>query len=106
MEKVLFAADELSRPVRRAGLQCSAPKATKDMELKSLKKKFKDKKFGRRLLPGCDPSGCGAVGLGAGHTAGPDPAGHAGYRIADQRRHGNPVKNTGTALIPVPVYKE
>lgn len=44
MEKVLFAADELTGIVWAAALMRPS-KSTKDMELKSLKKKFKDKKF-------------------------------------------------------------
>ena len=44
MEKVLFAADELTGLVWSAALMRPS-KSTKDMELPSLKKKFKDKKF-------------------------------------------------------------
>ena len=44
MEKVLYASDELSGLIGAAALM-RPPKSTKDMELKSLKKKFKDKKF-------------------------------------------------------------
>jgi len=44
MEKVLFAADELTGLIWAAALMRPS-KSTKDMELKSLKKKFKDKKF-------------------------------------------------------------
>lgn len=44
MEKILFAADELTGLVWAAALMRPS-KSTKDMELKSLKKKFKDKKF-------------------------------------------------------------
>lgn len=44
MEKVLFAADELTGLIGAASLMRPS-KSTKDMELKSLKKKFKDKKF-------------------------------------------------------------
>lgn len=44
MEKVLFACDELTGLIGAAALMRSS-KSTKDMELKSLKKKFKDKKF-------------------------------------------------------------
>jgi len=44
MEKVLFAADELTGLIGAAALMRPS-KSTKDMELKSLKKKFKDKKF-------------------------------------------------------------
>ncbi len=44
MEKVLFAADELTGLIGAAALMRPS-RSTRDMELKSLKKKFKDKKF-------------------------------------------------------------
>ena len=44
MEKVLFAADELTGLIWSAALMRPS-KSTQDMELPSLKKKFKDKKF-------------------------------------------------------------
>lgn len=44
MEKVLFAVDELTGLIGAAALMRPS-KSTKDMELKSLKKKYKDKKF-------------------------------------------------------------
>lgn len=44
MEKVLFATDELSGLIGAAALMRPS-KSVQDMELKSLKKKFKDKKF-------------------------------------------------------------
>ena len=44
MEKVLYASDELTGLIGAAALMRSS-KSTADMELKSLKKKFKDKKF-------------------------------------------------------------
>ena len=44
MEKVLFATDELSGLIGAAALMRPS-KSVHDMELKSLKKKFKDKKF-------------------------------------------------------------
>ena len=44
MEKVLFATDELTGLIWAAALMRPS-KSTKDMELKSLKKKFKDKRF-------------------------------------------------------------
>ncbi len=49
MEKVLFAADELTGLIGAAALMRPS-KSCADMELKSLKKKFKDKKF----AAGCD----------------------------------------------------
>ena len=44
MEKVLFAVDELTGLIAAAALMRPS-KSTEDMELKSLKKKYKDKKF-------------------------------------------------------------
>ncbi len=44
MEKVLFAADELTGLIGAAALMRPS-KSVQDMELKSLKKKFKDKRF-------------------------------------------------------------
>ena len=44
MEKVLFAVDELTGLIYAASLMRPS-KSTKDMNLKSIKKKFKDKKF-------------------------------------------------------------
>ena len=44
MEKVLFAADELTGLIGAAAIM-KPSKSTKDMEVKSLKKKFKDKRF-------------------------------------------------------------
>ena len=48
MEKVLFAADELTGLIGAAALM-RPRRSVQDMELKSLKKKFKDRKF----APGC-----------------------------------------------------
>ena len=44
MEKILFAVDELTGLIWACALMRPS-KSTKDMELSSLKKKFKDKKF-------------------------------------------------------------
>lgn len=44
MEKILFATDELTGLVGAAALMRPS-KSVRDMELKSLKKKYKDKKF-------------------------------------------------------------
>jgi len=44
MEKVLFAADELTGLIGAAAMMRPS-KSVDDMEVKSLKKKFKDKKF-------------------------------------------------------------
>lgn len=60
MEKVLFAADELTGLIWAAALMRPS-KSTKDMELKSLKKKYKSKGF-TRLLPGSNRARCAAAG--------------------------------------------
>ena len=49
MEKILFATDELTGLIGAAALMRPS-KSVQDMELKSLKKKFKDKSF----AAGCD----------------------------------------------------
>jgi len=49
MEKILFATDELTGLIGAAALMRPS-RSCKDMELKSIKKKFKDKKF----AAGCD----------------------------------------------------
>ena len=59
MEKVLFAADELTGLIWAAALMRPS-KSVQDMELKSLKKKFKDKKF----AAGCSRE---IITRGAGH---------------------------------------
>ena len=61
MKKVLYAADELTGLIWAAA-KMRPSKSTKDMEVKSLKKKFKDKRF----AAGCsrDVIREGAEGLG------------------------------------------
>lgn len=61
MEKILFATDELSGLIWAAA-KMRPSQSTKDMELKSLKKKYKDKKF----AAGCSREliSNGAIGLG------------------------------------------
>ncbi len=61
MEKILFATDELTGLIWAAA-KMRPSQSTKDMELKSLKKKYKDKKF----AAGCsrDIISCGAERLG------------------------------------------
>ena len=61
MEKILFATDELSGLIWAAA-KMRPSQSTKDMELKSLKKKYKDKKF----AAGCSREliSTGATGLG------------------------------------------
>ena len=56
MEKVLFAVDELTGLIGAAALMRPS-KSVSDMELKSLKKKFKDKKFAAGCSLGRDRPG-------------------------------------------------
>ena len=62
MEKVLYAADELTGLIWAGCEDASVQRARKDMEVSSLKKKFKDKRF----AAGCsrDVIEKGAEGLG------------------------------------------
>ena len=61
MEKVLFAADELTGLIYAASLMRPS-KSTKDMELKSLKKKFKDKAFAAGCSRGIISQGADQLG--------------------------------------------
>ena len=61
MEKVLFACDELTGLIGAAALMRPS-KSTKDMELKSLKKKFKDKKFAAGCSRDCIAQGAELLG--------------------------------------------
>ena len=61
MEKVLFACDELTGLIGAAALMRPS-KSTKDMELKSLKKKFKDKKFAAGCSRDCIAQGAENLG--------------------------------------------
>lgn len=78
MEKVLFAADELTGLVGAAALMRPS-KSVQDMELSSLKKNSKTK-IRRGLLPRRHPPGRGTPWLGAGQASGQHAAGHAGLR--------------------------
>ena len=61
MEKVLFACDELTGLIGAAALMRPS-KSTTDMELKSLKKKFKDKKFAAGCSRECIAQGAENLG--------------------------------------------
>lgn len=61
MEKVLFAIDELSGLIGAAALMRPS-KSVQDMELKSLKKKFKDKKFAAGCSRDIIKDGAAALG--------------------------------------------
>ena len=60
MEKVLFAADELTGLIASSGIFIHVHQNTKDMELKSLKKKYKSKGFA---------AGCSREVIGRGGRA-------------------------------------
>lgn len=61
MEKVLYATDELTGLIGAAALMRPS-KSVSDMELKSLKKKFKDKKFAAGCSRDVIASGAGLLG--------------------------------------------
>lgn len=61
MEKVLFAADELTGLIWAAA-KMRPSKSTKDMEVSSLKKKFKDKKFAAGCSRDVITKGAGNLG--------------------------------------------
>ncbi len=61
MEKVLFATDELTGLIGAAALMRPS-KSVQDMELKSLKKKFKDKKFAAGCSREIIEKGAGLLG--------------------------------------------
>lgn len=61
MEKVLFAVDELTGLIGAAALMRPS-KSTKDMEVKSLKKKFKDRKFAAGCNRDIIAEGAGMLG--------------------------------------------
>ena len=67
MEKVLFASDELTGLIGAAALMRPS-KSVQDMELKSLKKKYKDKKFAAGCSREVIAQGAEAR-MGAGHAA-------------------------------------
>ena len=62
MEKVLFACDELTGLIGAAALMRPS-KSCQDMELKSLKKKFKDKKFAAKCDRELIKRGCELLGM-------------------------------------------
>ena len=62
MEKVLFACDELTGLIGAAALMRPS-KSVSDMELKSLKKKFKDKKFAAKCSREVIEQGCAMLGM-------------------------------------------
>ena len=77
MEKVLFAVDELTGLIGAAALMRPS-KSVQDMELSSLKKKYKDKRFAAGCSRGDHRPGGPAAGLGAQRPAGAHPQRHEG----------------------------
>ena len=63
MEKVLFAVDELTGLIGACALMRPS-KSCKDMEVSSLKKKFKDKKFAAGCSRDVITKGAGLLGWG------------------------------------------
>ena len=62
MEKFLFASDELTGLIGAAALMRPS-KSCKDMELSSLKKKFKDKRFAAGCSRDCIRDGAERMGI-------------------------------------------
>ena len=62
MEKVLFAVDELTGLIGAAALMRPS-KSVQDMELSSLKKKFKDKRFAAKIDRAVIQQGCDMLGM-------------------------------------------
>ena len=62
MEKVLFAVDELTGLIGAAALMRPS-KSVQDMELSSLKKKFKDKRFAAKIDRAVIQDGCDRLGM-------------------------------------------
>ena len=83
MEKVLFAADELTGLIWAAALMRPS-KSTKDMELKSLKKKYKSKAIRCRMLQRSHPARSRSARLGTGKTADDDNGSNESNRRYDQ----------------------
>ena len=61
LEKSLFTADELTGIVQAASLM--RPTGISDLEVKSLKKKFKDKKFAAKCSREVIEQGCAMLGM-------------------------------------------
>ena len=74
MEKVLFAVDELTGLIGAAALMRPS-KSVKDMELKSVKKKFKDKHFAAGVNRDVILAGCEMLGMTLDEVIGESIAG-------------------------------
>ena len=91
MEKVLFAADELTGLIGAAALMRPS-KSCQDMEVKSLKKKYKDKKFAAGCSRDVIQQGADRLGWTLEELMErKDHPGHAQLRGRRQRRHGKSV---------------
>ena len=94
MEKVLFAADELTGLIGAAA-RMRPSKSVQDMEVSSLKKKYKDKKF----AAGCSRD---VINTGAERLGWPieEHSGHALLRGFRQRRYGGSVSGSHFSRAP------
>ena len=92
MERVLFAVDELTGLIGAAALMRPS-KSVQDMELSSLRKKFKDKKF----AAGCSRE---TITQGAQRPAGAHPPGHEGLRDGHRSPVRRPLRSTKKDRVP------
>ena len=79
MEKILFATEELTGLIG-AAIVMRPSKSVMDFEVKSLKKKFKDKRFAAGVSRDVIRSRCRHARLGAGRAVRPHHRGHAVLR--------------------------
>ncbi len=91
MEKVLFAADELTGLIGAAA-KMRPSKSVMDMEVKQPEKEVQGQEVRRGLLARRDPHRCRASRLDARGADGKDDPRHALLRGERQRSHGKPVR--------------
>ena len=90
MEKILFATEELTGPHRRGGGHAPVARAVMDFEVKSLKKKFKDKRFAAGVEPRRHPLGRRDARLGARRAVRPHHRGDAVLRARPRHLRSEP----------------